>query len=142
MEGTISIATGIVLAEAQNLSQKEPDNAPSSSPMRAPSYEEHGAYDDKRTLFNAICVSCGKNTKVPFKPDPTRSVYCKDCFAKIKQPSYVKAPEGKRISLSQLKPKPPEIKPSYAKATEGKKQRKSVDTEGLKKILEETLEKS
>ena len=34
--------------------------------------------------FPAICSLCGKSTTVPFKPEPGRPVYCKDCVAKIK----------------------------------------------------------
>ncbi|HTE48903.1 MAG TPA: CxxC-x17-CxxC domain-containing protein, partial [Candidatus Paceibacterota bacterium] len=34
--------------------------------------------------FPAICSNCGKETTVPFKPEPGRPVYCKDCIAKIK----------------------------------------------------------
>ena len=34
--------------------------------------------------FPAICSLCKKETTVPFKPDPGRAVYCKDCVAKIK----------------------------------------------------------
>ncbi len=34
--------------------------------------------------FPAVCSSCHKETTVPFKPEPGRAVYCKDCVAKIK----------------------------------------------------------
>ena len=34
--------------------------------------------------FKAVCSSCGKETTVPFAPQPGRPVYCKDCIAKIK----------------------------------------------------------
>jgi len=34
--------------------------------------------------FKTTCSSCGKETFVPFKPEPGRSVYCKDCITKIK----------------------------------------------------------
>src|ERR1035437_8488852 len=34
--------------------------------------------------FPAVCSHCGKVTTVPFKPEPGRAVYCKDCIAKIK----------------------------------------------------------
>jgi len=34
--------------------------------------------------FPAICSSCKKETTVPFKPELGRSVYCKECVAKIK----------------------------------------------------------
>jgi CxxC-x17-CxxC domain-containing protein len=34
--------------------------------------------------FPAICSLCKKETTVPFKPEPGRAVYCKECVAKIK----------------------------------------------------------
>ncbi len=34
--------------------------------------------------FSAVCSICGKETTVPFKPEPGRPVYCKDCITKIK----------------------------------------------------------
>ncbi|MDQ3076170.1 MAG: type IV secretion system DNA-binding domain-containing protein [bacterium] len=34
--------------------------------------------------FKAVCSTCGKETEVPFKPEPGRPVYCKECIAKIK----------------------------------------------------------
>jgi CxxC-x17-CxxC domain-containing protein len=34
--------------------------------------------------FPAVCSFCKKETTVPFKPEPGRAVYCKDCIAKIK----------------------------------------------------------
>ena len=34
--------------------------------------------------FKAICSNCGKETFVPFKPEPGRPVYCDECLAKIK----------------------------------------------------------
>jgi CxxC-x17-CxxC domain-containing protein len=40
--------------------------------------------DESSEKFSAICSSCKKDTTVPFKPEPGRPVYCKDCIAKIK----------------------------------------------------------
>lgn len=34
--------------------------------------------------FKIICSLCGLEKTVPFKPDPDRAVYCKECMAKIK----------------------------------------------------------
>ena len=34
--------------------------------------------------FPTICSLCKKETTVPFKPEPGRTVYCKECMAKIK----------------------------------------------------------
>jgi CxxC-x17-CxxC domain-containing protein len=34
--------------------------------------------------FPAVCSICKNNTQVPFKPEPGRPVYCKDCISKLK----------------------------------------------------------
>ncbi|NLW88916.1 MAG: zinc-binding protein [Clostridiaceae bacterium] len=34
----------------------------------------------EREMFPAICAECGKETMVPFKPNPDKPVYCKDCY--------------------------------------------------------------
>ncbi|MES3031645.1 MAG: CxxC-x17-CxxC domain-containing protein, partial [Patescibacteria group bacterium] len=49
--------------------------------------------------FPTICSLCKKETTVPFKPDPNRAVYCKDCIAKIKS-GEVKVEKG---SENQIK---------------------------------------
>lgn len=37
-----------------------------------------------RQMFPAVCSSCGAETQVPFKPDPNKPIYCRDCFKKSK----------------------------------------------------------
>jgi len=37
-----------------------------------------------RTLYKAICSDCGKECEVPFQPDGTRPVYCRECYLKRK----------------------------------------------------------
>jgi CxxC-x17-CxxC domain-containing protein len=39
--------------------------------------KEHGT-------FTAVCADCGEEAEVPFKPDGTRPIYCKACWAKRK----------------------------------------------------------
>ncbi|MCK6481340.1 MAG: zinc-ribbon domain containing protein [Planctomycetes bacterium] len=34
----------------------------------------------KGESFQTTCATCGKPTEVPFRPDPSRPVYCRDCF--------------------------------------------------------------
>ncbi len=46
-------------------------------------------------MFPATCSNCGKETFVPFKPEPGRAVYCKDCIAKIKS-GEIKPAKGMR----------------------------------------------
>ena len=33
-----------------------------------------------REMHKVACATCGKETEVPFKPDPSRPVYCRDCY--------------------------------------------------------------
>ena len=33
------------------------------------------------SLYRAVCSHCGRECEVPFKPDPNRPVYCKECWA-------------------------------------------------------------
>jgi CxxC-x17-CxxC domain-containing protein len=35
---------------------------------------------EEREMFNAVCFTCNKVIKVPFKPDGVRPVYCKECL--------------------------------------------------------------
>ena len=34
-----------------------------------------------RELHPARCSQCGAETTVPFKPDPARAAFCRDCYA-------------------------------------------------------------
>ena len=37
---------------------------------------------EPREMHKAICSDCGKECEVPFTLDPSRPVYCKECWAK------------------------------------------------------------
>lgn len=45
-------------------------------------YEKTGTVPsaDDRELFNAVCETCNKAIKIPFKPDKTRAIYCRECL--------------------------------------------------------------
>ena len=60
------------------------------------SYSPGGGILEK---FKIICSLCGLEKTVPFKPEPGRPVYCKDCIAKIKS-GEVKVQKG---SENQIK---------------------------------------
>ena len=127
VEKAIAIASGVLSVVAQDLAQRDIDgNTSNISSPRELSSDQNWNFNDNRNMFSAICTNCKKNIKVPFKPDPTRAVYCKECFEKFKNPAPIK-----------------KIAPTMPKHSsfDVKKQRKTVDTEGLKKILEETMEK-
>ncbi len=40
------------------------------------------SYRECKEMHKAICSDCGQECGVPFKPDPNRPVYCRDCWAK------------------------------------------------------------
>lgn len=35
---------------------------------------------ENREMHSATCADCGKETEVPFVPDPERPVYCRECL--------------------------------------------------------------
>ena len=76
-------------------------------------------------LFDAVCVKCKKDIKVPFKPDPNRPVYCKECFAESR-----KEPARGREPMRSRQITEPDKKP-----------RKTVNLSELKKILENVSKK-
>ncbi len=39
-----------------------------------------------REVFDVVCAECGVETTVPFKPDGSRPVKCRDCFQKDRPP--------------------------------------------------------
>ena len=43
--------------------------------------EGGGAPRSSRETFSVTCSGCGAQTTVPFKPDPSRPVYCRNCYA-------------------------------------------------------------
>ena len=44
-----------------------------------------GGFDSgPREMHKATCAECKQECEVPFKPDGTRPVYCRDCFQKHK----------------------------------------------------------
>ena len=58
-----------------------------------------GASESGEGKFKAVCSSCGKDTFVPFEPEPGRPVYCKECIAKIKS-GELKPVKGMKPSRS------------------------------------------
>jgi len=54
---------------------------------RIPEEPLHGgvgwlSYREDREMHKAVCAECGNECEVPFKPDQSRPVYCRECFSK------------------------------------------------------------
>ena len=41
-----------------------------------------GGFANRNEIFKATCSSCGRECDLPFKPNGSRPVYCRDCFRK------------------------------------------------------------
>lgn len=40
----------------------------------------YGGGRPQRQMYDAVCASCGVNTQVPFQPNGSKPVYCRDCY--------------------------------------------------------------
>ena len=65
--------------------QNEPRRCPECRVARR--RERSGGYGEPRRTYSAVCAECGVETTVPFEPTQGRPVYCKECYAKMKESS-------------------------------------------------------
>lgn len=63
--------------------RNEPTRCPDCRAGRRQS--RYGDRGYSRTMYSAVCASCGADTEVPFEPKQDRPVYCRDCYAKAKK---------------------------------------------------------
>ena len=93
-------------------------------------------------LWDAKCSLCGKDTKITFRPDGVRPVFCKSCRKKLEKEKEPK-PEESVVSLEEvLKKEPiPFTPPKKPKEEKLKPKRKEVNLGELKKVLEESLDR-
>ncbi|MCE2404485.1 MAG: zinc-ribbon domain containing protein [Dehalococcoidia bacterium] len=60
-------------------------NEPGRCPECRASRRRSGYTSDRpRTMYPAVCASCGIDTEVPFQPRQERPVYCNDCFRTVR----------------------------------------------------------
>ena len=104
---------------------------------------------NSQTLYDAVCADCGKNTKVVFPPDKKRPIYCKNCLKKRQEGKGEERKESptegitKSVTLDQaFYSKPIPFSPSRREEEEKKRERKKVNLEELKKVLEKNLKKN
>jgi CxxC-x17-CxxC domain-containing protein len=73
---------------------------------RGPRRDDRGG-ERKIELFTTACTTCGKSCEVPFKPDGTKPVLCRDCFA-AKNAGGDNARSGNRFPSNDLAQRKPE----------------------------------
>lgn len=47
--------------------------------------ERRGGSGSSRASYPAVCAACGNETTVPFEPTEGRPVYCRECYARMKE---------------------------------------------------------
>ncbi len=94
-------------------------------------------------LFDAVCEGCKKNTKVPFKPDNKRPVYCKACLKKMETDSSPITPiipiVTKPIAHIVEEPKPTSLENLLMRNTVPILRKQRMDKEKLKEAIKESL---
>lgn len=82
-----------------------------SSPPDEKRRPSNNSTTPSRTMYDVSCSECGNAAQVPFKPDPDRSVLCKECLVKTraaKQAAQTEPPV-KQPARAFAGPKPPAI---------------------------------
>ncbi len=97
-------------------------------------------------LYDAQCSTCGRATKIVFKPEPGRAVYCKSCLKKLKRKKSdsgekLGLPEEKESSFISLENLPHRRSAATLKRPKTSNAEKEVDIKELKKTLQEAINK-
>lgn len=77
--------------------------APKGKFQGKPRFERN---DREQRGFPAVCSSCGRNCDVPFRPDGSKPVFCRDCFASGKTASTNSAAHPERFTANERAGRP------------------------------------
>jgi len=81
--------------------------------------------EEKKKKFDAVCSECNAKTSVSFQPDGVRPVYCPKCLQKAREEK-----EEKPVSMKEAVKQEPQT---------FKKKRKEVDTDDLRKTIQDAM---
>lgn len=98
-------------------------------------------------LYDAVCSNCGRPTKVIFKPEKDKPVYCKSCLKKLREnfddykPQKPEAgyDQEKNIKIENISFSSHRGKQENIRSNE-KPKRKEINLSELRKALEKSLE--
>src|ERR1035437_3528040 len=76
-------------------------------------------FDRPQTMFKTICSDCGKECEVPFKPNGSKPVFCRDCFqgkrrSEGPRPEFSRRPNFDDRGPQQGPPPPPPHREDFA----------------------------
>lgn len=67
--------------------------------------------DRPQTMFKTICSDCGKECEVPFRPNGSKPVFCRECFQGKRRPA---GPRDENFTPRQGPPPPPPHREEFA----------------------------
>ncbi len=122
---------------------------------------------DDREMFVTKCWGCGIDTKIPFKPDGKRPIFCKDCLRNYRREqsklqtqlkeneemSLTKDADLEKVNSKEKKIQTPKKEKPFAKAfeqltkdkgaaaerAEKVSEKKQIDTQGLRDMISSAL---
>ncbi|MDF1498557.1 MAG: type IV secretion system DNA-binding domain-containing protein [Patescibacteria group bacterium] len=90
--------------------------------------------NEEKETWDAVCEICEEKIKVPFKPDPKRSTYCKNCLVEVRKQSAESA-------NSKAENNVPKKKEEEIKSVEPEKEITKPDDFKENVVKQETIEK-
>jgi len=78
--------TAITLVGYGEMEELDRIRALTKTPIEELESEIRVSYRDSTETHKAVCTDCGNECEVPFKPDPSRPVYCRECWTKRRPP--------------------------------------------------------
>ncbi|MCK5123238.1 MAG: type IV secretion system DNA-binding domain-containing protein [Candidatus Pacebacteria bacterium] len=73
--------------EEEKVNKFSKNNGNNNSNNKYMNNNNYADKEDTREMWDAICKMCQTKIRVPFKPDPARKTYCKECLAEIRKRS-------------------------------------------------------
>jgi CxxC-x17-CxxC domain-containing protein len=76
-------ADGVIDEELDSIgNQLNPQarTSPSGGPRSTGERREGGSRGRSRAMHDIVCAECGKESRVPFKPQSGKPVYCRECY--------------------------------------------------------------
>jgi CxxC-x17-CxxC domain-containing protein len=61
------------------------------------------AFGDERPVYETVCSTCEEKIQVPFKPDPNRPAFCKECLKDYQRMMAISRNNKQEKTLSQKK---------------------------------------
>jgi len=90
-----------------------------------------GSFGGTKPMFEATCATCGKPCQVPFKPDGSRPIYCREHYG---NKSSIPAPAG------PFRPRPQApFQPRFPASSQPRPQAPDPRIDELKRLVEKLI---